>query len=81
MNFFAELRRRNVIRMAGLYLVGPGWRWLKLLSKPRRGCGRMLAKRIWRARNIFIMVANMPARWQSWRLPAELYRMIRVCSN
>ena len=22
MNFFAELKRRNVIRMAGLYLVG-----------------------------------------------------------
>jgi hypothetical protein len=29
-NFFSELKRRNVIRMAGLYLVGASWgewRW------------------------------------------------------
>jgi hypothetical protein len=30
MSFFAELRRRNVIRMAGLYLVGA---WLIVHTK------------------------------------------------
>ena len=30
-NFFAELKRRNVIRMAGLYLVGA---WLSLRPPP-----------------------------------------------
>ncbi len=27
MTLLAELKRRNVIRMAGLYLVGRGWSW------------------------------------------------------
>jgi hypothetical protein len=33
-NFFSELKRRNVIRMAGLYLVGA---WLVVLWDPLRG--------------------------------------------
>ena len=38
----------------GSIILRLGWRWLKLLSKPRHGCVRMPVKRIWRARNIFI---------------------------
>ena len=41
MNFFAELKRRNVIRMAGLYLVG-AW----LLIKLRARCYRCLTLRL-----------------------------------
>ena len=63
-------------------ILRPGLHWLRLLSKPPHGCGRMLPKRIWRARNIFIMgCATMPARSPNWRSRAERCRMIRVSSN
>jgi hypothetical protein len=73
--------KRSTQRLA-LIILRPGWRWLKLLSKPRHDCGRMLPKRIWRARNIFTAgCATMRAHWLSWRARAELYGMIRVSSN
>ena len=66
----------------GLITLPPGLRWLKLLCKPRHGCGRMLPKRIWRAHNISTTgCATMPAPSPNWRLRGERYPMIRVSSN
>jgi len=42
----------------------------------------MLAKRIWRARNIFILGgATMPVPTPNWRSRGERYPVIRVSSN
>jgi TolB-like protein len=74
--------RRAISSQGSVIILRPGLPSLKLLSKPRHDCGQMLVKRIWRARNIFIMAgATTPARWQSWRARTELYRMMRVSSN
>ena len=76
------MRTNSSTQRPELITLRPDWRWLQVLSKLRHDCGRMLPKRIWHVRNIFIMGgATMPARWQSWRVYAEPYRMIRVCSN
>jgi hypothetical protein len=49
MNFLAELKRRNVIRMAGLYLVG-AWLITQVAStvfSASLRCGINTARRIW----------------------------------
>ena len=71
-----------VYAVRGFDHTPPGWRWLKLLCKPRHGCGRMLRKRIWRAHNISTTgCATMPAPSPNWRSRGERYPMIRVSSN
>src|SRR6266481_3401086 len=73
---------KTFMRCRGLITLPPGLRWLKLLCKPRHGCGRMQPKRIWRAHNISTTgFATMPAPSPNWRLRGEGYPMIRVFSN
>ncbi|MEO8275537.1 MAG: hypothetical protein ABI639_04915, partial [Thermoanaerobaculia bacterium] len=63
MNFFAELRRRNVIRMAGLYLVG-AW----LLVQVAGTVLPMFEVPAWVGRAIVIMLALgfLPALVFAW---------------
>ena len=75
-------RTNSFMQYRGLITLPPGLRWLKLLCKPRHGCGRMLPKRIWRAHNISTTgCATMPVPSPNWRLRGERYPMIRVSSN
>ena len=61
-NFFAELKRRNVVRMAGLYLVGA---WL-LAQVPAQSC--QCSARRWLPRSIVVLLAIgfVPALIFSW---------------
>ena len=47
----ADAHESRLCSTGGLITLPPGLPWLKRLCKPRHGCGRMLPKRIWRARN------------------------------
>src|SRR6201982_1722653 len=73
-NFFAELKRRNVIRMAGLYLVG-AW----LLTQVASTVLPMFGAPEWLPRSIVVPLglAFMPAFVFSWsfeRTPQGLKR-------
>src|SRR5438552_8318337 len=63
MNFFAELKRRNVVRMAGLYLVG-AW----LLTQVAGTVLPMFGAPDWLPRSIVILLAIgfLPALIFSW---------------
>src|SRR5437763_11252085 len=63
MNFFAELKRRNVIRFAGLYLVG-SW----LLTKVASTVLPMFGAPEWLPRSIVILrtIGFLPALIFSW---------------
>src|SRR5437879_5966466 len=63
MNFFAELKRRNVIRFAGLYLVG-SWLLVQVASTVLR----MFGAADWLPRSIVILLATgfLPALIFSW---------------
>src|SRR5438067_9342575 len=62
-NFFAELKRRNVVRMAGLYLVG-AW----LLTQVASTVLPMFGAPDWLARSIVMLlaIAFVPALIFSW---------------
>src|ERR1041384_2637630 len=62
-NFFAELKRRNVIRMAGLYLVG-AW----LLTQVASTILPMFGAPEWLPRTIVVLLAigSVPAVIFSW---------------
>ena len=53
------LRTNRSTQCRALIILQPGLPWLKLLSKPRHGCGQMLAKRIWRARISLLRAARL----------------------
>src|SRR3984893_13272527 len=63
MNFFAELKRRNVIRFAGLYLVG-AW----LLTQVASTVLPMFGAPDWLPRSIVVLlaIAFIPALIFSW---------------
>src|SRR4030095_10484924 len=62
-NFFAELKRRNVVRMTGLYLVG-AW----LLTQVASTVLPMFGAREWLPRSIVVLLAVgfVPAVIFSW---------------
>jgi adenylate cyclase len=62
-NFFAELKRRNVVRMAGLYLVG-AWLIVQVASTvlPMPGAPEWLPRSI----VILLVIGSIPALIFSW---------------
>jgi hypothetical protein len=64
MSLFTELKRRNVVRMAGLYLVGP---WL--LVQVAGAVLPMFGAPDWLPRSIVIFLALGFVLWLTWPEP------------